>query len=118
MLAVYPELPLRVQENRKFLGLAVSWLAGTGITQFLDLGSGLPTAYNTHEAAQSARPDARVVYVDNDPMVVSHAQALLRGQNVAAVAGDIADPAAVLAQPEVRELIRPRSWSRPRPEAS
>ncbi len=106
ILAVYPLLAARVRENRVFLGRAVRYLADAGITQFLDLGSGLPTRDNTHEAAQSANSQARVVYVDNDPMVVRHAQALLRGRNVAAVAADITDPAAVLAQPQVRELIR------------
>jgi O-methyltransferase involved in polyketide biosynthesis len=107
ILAVYPLLAQRVRENRVFLGRAVGMLAATGITQFLDLGSGLPTTNNTHEIAQSVNSDSRVVYVDNDPVVVLHAQALLFAQNVDAVAEDIADPAAVLAQPQVRSLIRP-----------
>ncbi|HLI40225.1 MAG TPA: SAM-dependent methyltransferase [Streptosporangiaceae bacterium] len=107
ILAVYPELAQRVRENRAFLGRAVSMLAGAGIAQFLDLGPGLPTAASTHEVAQSVNSGSRVVYVDNDPVVVLHAQALLEGPNVTAVTGDIADPAAVLARPEVTALIRP-----------
>jgi O-methyltransferase involved in polyketide biosynthesis len=106
ILAIYPLLAQRVRENRVFLGRAVGMLAAAGITQFLDLGSGLPTTNNTHEIAQSVNSDSRVVYVDNDPVVVRHAQALLQTRNVDAVTGDIADPAAVLAQPEVRALIR------------
>ncbi len=67
-----------VRSNRAFLGRAVRFLAGeAGITQFLDVGTGIPTASNTHEVAQSVNPQARVVYVDNDPMVLAHARALL-----------------------------------------
>jgi len=67
-----------VRANRAFLGRAVRYLAGeAGIRQFLDLGTGLPTAQNTHQVAQSVAPDARIVYVDNDPMVLAHARALL-----------------------------------------
>jgi O-methyltransferase involved in polyketide biosynthesis len=106
ILAVYPLVAKRLKENRLFLGRAVGALAAAGITQFLDLGSGLPTKNNTHEIAQSANSAARVVYVDYDEVVVSHARALLQAQDVAAVAGDITDPAAVLAQPEVKALIR------------
>jgi SAM-dependent methyltransferase len=67
-----------VRSNRAFLGRAVRFLAGeAGISQFLDIGTGIPTASNTHEVAQSVNPMARVVYVDNDPMVLAHARALL-----------------------------------------
>jgi S-adenosyl methyltransferase len=67
-----------VRSNRAFLGRAVRFLAGeVGIAQFLDVGTGIPTASNTHEVAQSVNPLARVVYVDNDPMVLAHARALL-----------------------------------------
>jgi hypothetical protein len=94
--------------NRAFLGRVVHFLAAErGIRQFLDIGSGLPTASNVHEIAQAADPDARVVYVDNDPVVVLHAQAILedRAKGVAAVRGDLRDPAGITASPAVRGLI-------------
>ena len=92
-----------------FLGRAVHWLAADrGIRQFLDVGSGLPTVSNTHEVAQTAAPDAAVAYVDIDPVVVRHADALLTGgHDVVAVHGDAAEPAAILADPRVDALIRP-----------
>ncbi|MEV4703064.1 SAM-dependent methyltransferase [Actinoplanes sp. NPDC049316] len=77
-LALMPELVQSARANREFLGRAVRHLAGeAGIRQFLDIGTGLPTANNTHEVAQLAAPDSRIVYVDNDPMVLVHARALL-----------------------------------------
>src|ERR1700722_1755186 len=79
-LAAYPGLRRGVRAQRAFLAQAVSYLAGqAGIRQFLDIGTGIPTASNTHEVAQAIAPDARVVYADNDPMVLSHARALLTG---------------------------------------
>jgi trans-aconitate methyltransferase len=79
-LAVYPGLQRGVRAQRAFLASAVDYLARTeGIRQFLDIGTGIPTANNTHEVAQAVDPDARIVYVDNDPMVLSHARALLTG---------------------------------------
>jgi hypothetical protein len=107
MLRVYPKLALLARENRLFLSRAVAWLAGRGIRQFLDIGSGLPTAQNTHQVAQRTEPTCRVVYVDNDPVVVAHARALLTGDNVAATSGDIRDPASILTDPVVLNLIRP-----------
>jgi hypothetical protein len=94
-------------ENRRFMWRAVDYLARErGITQFLDIGSGLPTVRSTHEVAQDANPDARVVYVDNDPIVLSHGQALLaKNGNTAVVGGDIRDAAAILAARETRDLI-------------
>jgi O-methyltransferase involved in polyketide biosynthesis len=78
VLAFMPELVQSARYNREFLGRAVRHLAGeAGIRQFLDIGTGLPTADNTHEVAQRVAPDARVVYVDNDPLVLVHARALL-----------------------------------------
>ena len=75
---LYPDIVLLARAARGFLGRSVSYLAGqAGIRQFLDIGTGLPTASNTHEIAQSIAPEARVVYVDNDPVVLSHARALL-----------------------------------------
>ncbi len=108
LLGIYPPLGNRLRENRLFLASAVTWLARQGIRHFLDLGSGLPTAGNTHQIAQAADPGCQVVYVDNDPMVASHAAALLAdGRGVAAAEADLADPAAILAGPQVRQLIPP-----------
>jgi DNA-binding HxlR family transcriptional regulator len=94
------------QQNRQFLIRAVTHLAGSGCRQFLDIGTGLPTMENTHEVAQGLIPDARVAYVDNDPVVVAHAQAMLATRPaVAAVLGDLRDPAAIIGDPDVRKLI-------------
>ncbi|SNY71642.1 SAM-dependent methyltransferase [Paractinoplanes atraurantiacus] len=75
---VYPEIAVMARLSRQFLIRVVSHLAGeAGIKQFLDIGTGLPTMQNTHEVAQGITPDARIVYVDNDPLVLAHARALL-----------------------------------------
>jgi hypothetical protein len=77
-IAAFPGIRLSARANRAFLGRTVRYLAGTeGIRQFLDIGTGLPTANNTHEVAQAVAPESRVVYVDNDPLVLAHARALL-----------------------------------------
>ena len=77
-IGVYPGIQQSARANRAFLARAVRHLAGAeGIRQFLDIGTGLPTANNTHEVAQAAAPDSRIVYVDNDPLVLAHARALL-----------------------------------------
>ena len=77
-IAAYPAIRASARANRAFLARSVRYLAAEqGIRQFLDIGTGLPTANNTHEVAQSAAPDSRIVYVDNDPLVLSHARALL-----------------------------------------
>jgi SAM-dependent methyltransferase len=107
VLAVYPPLVRMVRENRLFLSRSVSWLASQGIRQFLDIGSGLPTSQNTHEVAQAVDPACRVVYVDSDPVVLSHANALLRGDGVAIVAGDLREPREIIESAAVRRLIRP-----------
>ncbi|MCW2935646.1 MAG: hypothetical protein JWM19_6608 [Actinomycetia bacterium] len=86
-MAVYPGIRLSAQANRAFLARAVRHLAGhEGIRQFLDVGTGLPTANNTHEVAQATAPDSRIVYVDNDPLVLTHARALLTGSKEGATA--------------------------------
>ena len=89
-----------VRANRAFLGRAVRYLAGqAGIHQFLDVGTGLPSADNTHEVAQRAAPQSRIVYVDNDPVVLSHARALLTSTPAGATAyvdADLRDPDAIL----------------------
>jgi hypothetical protein len=78
VIAVYPQILVNARESRAFVGRMVRFLAGeAGIRQFLDIGTGLPTANNTHEVAQRIAPDARVVYADNDPLVLAHARALL-----------------------------------------
>lgn len=76
--AVYPDIVTMAVQSRKFLTRAVTYLAETGIDQFLDVGTGLPTMQNTHEIAQGITPSSRIVYVDNDPLVLVHARALLR----------------------------------------
>ena len=100
-LQAYPNLVYSVRANRAFLARAVRFLVGTaGIRQFLDIGTGIPTANNTHEVAQRIAPEARIVYVDNDPVVLSHAQALLKSSPQGACAyidADLRDPEAILA---------------------
>jgi hypothetical protein len=100
-----PPLPWLSRENRKFLGRAVRFCARAGITQFLDIGSGLPTMENVHEVAGQAAEDPHVVYVDNDPVVLSHARALLSTPRTAAARGDLTQPEEILRAPEVRRLI-------------
>ncbi len=97
------------RENRAFLGRAVRYLAAEeGIRQFLDIGTGLPTTGNVHEVAQQAAPESRVVYADNDPLVLVHARALLTSSpegRTAYIQADLRDPAAILADPVTREVI-------------
>jgi hypothetical protein len=110
-LAVNPYILPGVRANRAFLASAVRFLAGeAGIRQFLDVGTGLPTENNTHEVAQSVAPDARVVYVDNDPIVIAHARALLTGKpgTTAYVHADLREPATIL-----REAARTLDFSKP-----
>jgi hypothetical protein len=111
VLAIAPVAREVVEDNRAFLRRVVEVLTGeAGIRQFIDLGSGLPTQGNVHEIARAAAPEARVVYVDNDPMVVTHSRALLAGDNTVAIEGDLRHPDKVLEHPDVRELI---DFSRP-----
>jgi O-methyltransferase involved in polyketide biosynthesis len=106
LLVVHPPSAQMARENRRFLGRAVSYVAARGIWQFIDVGAGLPTALNTHDIAQHVTPRARVAYVDNDPMVISHARGLLaRSPGVIAVPGDMRDPERILADPKLTELI-------------
>jgi O-methyltransferase involved in polyketide biosynthesis len=107
LLEIYPPLAEMVQENRAFITEAVTWAASRGIGQFLDLGAGLPATPAVHQTAQAILPGARVAYVDRDPMVLSHARALLAAPGVAAVAADLRDPATVLADPELRAVLDP-----------
>ena len=100
--AAYPGIVMSVRANRAFLARAVRFLtAEAGIRQFLDIGTGIPAANNTHEVAQSVAPSCRVVYVDYDPVVLLHAQALLTSSPQGAVDyidADLRDPQAILAQ--------------------
>ncbi|MER5967752.1 SAM-dependent methyltransferase [Streptomyces sp. NPDC002057] len=100
--AFYPSIGEVARADRAFLGRAVTHLAaGAGVRQFLDIGTGLPTADNTHEVAQRAAPDARVVYVDNDPIVLTHARALLTSAPEGVteyVDADAHDPERILAE--------------------
>src|SRR5438552_731483 len=98
--AIYPELPMILQVNRGFLRRAVAFLASQGIKQFLDIGSGIPTAGNVHEVAQAIHADARVVYVDIDPVVVLHSEAILQDNPLAAsVQGDVRHAAHIFEDP-------------------
>jgi O-methyltransferase involved in polyketide biosynthesis len=98
----YPDLVVAVRANRAFLGRTVAYLADEGgVRQFLDIGTGIPTASNTHEVAHSVAPQARVVYVDNDPMVLAHARALLPSGDQGACAyidADLRDTGTILSQ--------------------
>lgn len=106
ILALYPQTPRMCHDNRTFITRAAAWAAGQGIAQFLDLGSGLPTSPSVHETARGVNPAARVCYLDNDPMAVVHIRALMAKEpGVAAAAQDLADPAAVLADPGVTSVI-------------
>ena len=97
-----------VQQNRRFLGRAVRYLAReAGIRQFLDIGSGMPTAGNTHEVAQALDPSCRIVYVDNDPVVISHAGYTLHGvEGTAIVDRDLRDPGGITGDARVRSVLR------------
>jgi len=104
-----PNARIAPRENRAFLGRAVRFLtADAGLRQFLDIGAGLPTANNVHQVAQAVEPSSRIVYVDNDPLVLVHARALLTSApegRTAYIQADIRDPAAILAAPATRELL-------------
>lgn len=103
----FPLAPQLARANREFLQQMVQYLAEEGIRQFIDVGSGLPTQRNVHEVAREVSPDCRVVYVDNDPVVVRHAQALLPGERgrTAVLEADLCDPDAILNHPSTQELL-------------
>jgi SAM-dependent methyltransferase len=112
VIAVRPTIIRDIRANRAFLGRAVSFLAGeAGIRQLLDIGTGLPTSPNVHEVAQSAAPESRIVYVDNDPIVLAHARALLASNPEGACAyldADLKDTGKIL-----QEAARTLDFSRP-----
>jgi hypothetical protein len=104
--ALYPDLPLIMRANRAFLRRAVTFLCEQGIDQFLDLGSGIPTVGNVHEVAQGLIPSAHVVYVDVDPIAVSHSAALLQGNpNTTVIQADVRQTEQLLAHPDVQQLL-------------
>ncbi|MBP9500746.1 MAG: SAM-dependent methyltransferase [Candidatus Promineofilum sp.] len=106
-----PDLELTAQANRAFLRRAASFISQQGVDQFLDLGSGIPTAGNVHEIVRRYIPDARVVYVDIEPVAIAHANALLADDpGAAAILADVRDTDTILNHPVVRELI---DFSRP-----
>jgi hypothetical protein len=106
ILRMAPDSRGTAPANRRFLGRAVEFLARAGIRQFLDLGTGLPSQNNVHEVAQRVRPDARVVYVDNDPVVLNHAEALLAtDESTIVICEDMRDPERILAHPDVQRMI-------------
>lgn len=103
---LWPELPQIMRANRAFLRRAVQYLAETGVRRFLDIGSGIPTFAPVHEAARAVRPDAQVVYVDNDPVAVAHSRLLLRDDPLSVVVeADLRSPDDLLARPEVAALL-------------
>jgi SAM-dependent methyltransferase len=109
LMRVVPTIRAAARENRAFLGRAVRYLvAEAGIRQFLDIGTGLPSANNVHEVAQGVAPSCRVVYVDNDPIVLAHARALLTSKpegKTAYIEADLRDPEMILNHPVTRETL-------------
>jgi hypothetical protein len=105
-IRMWPELPLMMQANRGFLRRAVRFAVREGVTQFLDIGSGIPTVGNSHEVARQADPAARVVYVDVDPVAVAHSRAILADDDATAVVqADLRDPDRILGDESLRALI-------------
>jgi SAM-dependent methyltransferase len=106
--AAFPVVVELARANRAFLRRAVRVLAESGVRQFLDIGTGLPAPDNTHEVAQRVAPESRVVYVDNDPIVMAHARALMRGDSrgkTAYLEADVRDPGAILRHPVLRDTL-------------
>src|ERR1700735_3958582 len=108
-IAAYPAIRASARANRAFLGRTVRYLAAEkGIRQFLDIGTGLPTTNNVHEVAQDVAPSCHVVYADNDPLVLAHAQALLTSApagRTAYIQADLRAPEEILASPVVRDVL-------------
>jgi SAM-dependent methyltransferase len=104
-----PAIRTMVRGQRAFLGRAVRWLAGeAGVRQFLDIGTGIPTTGNVHEVAQALAPESRVLYVDNDPIVLAHARAVVAGARpgtVAFILADLRQPEAILTDPAVARTL-------------
>lgn len=105
VLADFPQVGDLARANREFVLRAVAHVAAAEITQYLDIGTGLPASPAVHEVARRADPASRVACIDNDPVVLAHARTLLAGPRVAVVPGDIRQPEAILASPQLRGLI-------------
>jgi predicted O-methyltransferase YrrM len=108
--AQFPTVRLAIRENRWFLHRAVRFAAKQGIRQYLDIGTGIPTSPNTHQIAQEADPTARIVYIDNDPLVLSHARALMTSTaqgRTAYLEADLRDPHKILADQDLLDLSQP-----------
>jgi S-adenosyl methyltransferase len=106
VIAMMPQVPLVARANRAFLRRAVRFLAAEeGIGQFIDVGTGLPSAGNVHETAREVRPDARVVYTDNDPVVCCHGRALLADGKTQIIEADLRRPEEVISHPLTQQLI-------------
>ncbi|WP_446038459.1 SAM-dependent methyltransferase [Streptomyces sp. SID1121] len=107
--AIAPGARTAAVTNRRFMHRATRWLAGeAGVRQFLDIGTGIPTSPNLHQIAQATAPDARVVYVDNDPVVLRHAEALMRSTpegRTAFVHADFRDPRSIIESPRLRDTL-------------
>jgi O-methyltransferase involved in polyketide biosynthesis len=106
VLMKFPEVAEVARANRAFVARAVRHVAQQGVRQFVDFGAGLPASPNVHEIAREHVPDARVVYLDEDPVVLSHARAFLAtDENIGVVAGDLRDPGVSMADPVVARLV-------------
>lgn len=105
-MEAWPGLPKIMQANRAFMRRAIRYAVGEGVTQFLDIGSGIPTFGNVHQVAQQQNPDCRVVYVDSDPVAVAHSRAVLQDNDATdVVSADFRSPRDILQSPEVERLL-------------
>ncbi|AJE86298.1 MULTISPECIES: SAM-dependent methyltransferase [Streptomyces] len=115
LLAIEPRIPIMARANRAFMHRATRWLAGQGVKQFLDIGTGIPTAPNLHQVAQQIAPDARIVYCDNDPIVLAHAEALLVSTpegSTEYLQADVRDPETIIERArEALDFTRPIALS-------
>ncbi|UGT44230.1 SAM-dependent methyltransferase [Nocardia yamanashiensis] len=108
ILKVWPDIRVAARVNRQFMQRSTRFLAESGIRQFLDIGTGIPTEPNLHQIAQATAPDAKVVYVDNDPLVLAHARAYMTGTELGAttyIYGDVTDPGSILKPPELSDFL-------------
>ena len=106
LIEMAPTVPVFARLNRAFLQRGVRFAASQGVSQFLDVGAGLPTQESVHEVARAVNPAARIAYADNDPVVAAHSRALLGSTpDVAFAVGDIRDPAGLLGDPEITGLL-------------
>ena len=108
LMAIFPAILVAARANREFMHRSTRFLAESGLRQFLDIGTGIPTRPNLHEIAQGVAPESRIVYVDNDPIVLAHAKALLQSHEAgrtAYVQADLAAPDDIMAAPALREAL-------------